>query len=67
MGKKSQEEPITISLPELDVEEFKDLLMGAGKKAHHASSNMASKIEKLAEHIEEMVEEEMKEFFADME
>jgi hypothetical protein len=67
MGKKAQEEPITISLPELDVEEFKDLLMGAGKKAHHASSKMASKIEKLAEHIEELVEDEMKEFFADME
>lgn len=67
MGKKAQAEPISISLPELDVEQFKDLLMGAGKNAHHASSKMASKIEKLAQHIEEVVEEEMKEFFADME
>ncbi|RDI87021.1 hypothetical protein Vi05172_g3092 [Venturia inaequalis] len=43
--------------------EFKTLLKGAGKKA----SKMATKIEKLAEHIESMVEDELKQFLADIE
>ncbi|QDS69335.1 hypothetical protein FKW77_003555 [Venturia effusa] len=43
--------------------EFKILLNGAGKKA----TKMAAKIEKLAEHIESMVEEELKQFLADVE
>lgn len=43
--------------------EFKILLKGAGKKA----SKMATKIEKLAEHIESMVEDELKQFLADVE
>lgn len=42
--------------------EFKTLLKGTGKKA----SKMATKIEKLAEHIEFMVEEELKQFLADI-
>lgn len=43
--------------------EFKTLLKGAGKKA----TKMATKIEKLAEHIESMVEEELKQFLVDIE
>jgi len=68
MGKK--DEPIMISLPEVEIpkeEEIRELLQSAGKKVHGGSRKLAAKIEKLAENIEGLVEEELKEFFADME
>jgi cerevisin len=50
-----------------DSEEVKDLFESVGKKVGHGSSKLASKIEALTEKIEDFVEDELKEFFEDLE
>lgn len=62
----------TTALPESefevpDVREIKIILEKAGRKIHHKTSALESKIEKIAEEVEEIVQEELKEFFAEME
>jgi cerevisin len=49
-----------------DVREIKVVLEKAGRKFHHKTSAIERKIEEIAEEVEELVQEELKEFF-DME
>jgi cerevisin len=49
-----------------DVEEIKIVIEKAGRKLRHKSSTMEKKIERLAEEIEDFVEEELKEFIESM-
>lgn len=49
-----------------DVKEIKQALKKAGKKVKCGSSKLAQRIEKMAENIEDFVEEELKEFVKDL-
>jgi len=67
-----KKKPYTVTIPDMeftvpDVEEVRELLESAGHKTHGSARKYASKIEKLTEEIEDFVEEEIKEFFADLE
>ena len=62
----------TVTIPDMeftvpDAEEVRELLESAGHKVHGGPRKLQSKIEKLTEEIEDFVEEEIKEFFADLE
>jgi hypothetical protein len=67
-----EKDSMTITIPEVefaipDSEEVKELLGSVGKKMHHSSSKLVSKIEKLADKIDDFVQDELKEFFEELE
>jgi len=63
---KDIQTPSDIEFEVPDVEEIKIVIEKAGRKLRHKSSLMEKKIDRLAEEIEDFVEEELKEFFESM-
>ncbi|KAF2431525.1 subtilase [Tothia fuscella] len=67
-----KKDSVTVTIPEMefaipDPEDVRDLFKSAGKKFHHGSTKLSGKIEKLAVEIEDFVQEELNEFFEELE
>lgn len=58
------EKTVTVKLP--STEDLEKALKTAGRKTRVGASQLAEKIEKLTEEIEDFVEEEIKEFFEEL-